>query len=103
MLLDNIKAGIKQIEQMMGSAADGMNLEEKKLALVRAKIEKTAELTEDKEELERLKGIVERSTGATVQVWSMYIQMSRCVLTTQSSSPRRNSTRLSSRRRIRQS
>ena len=31
-------------------------------------IEKTAELTEDKEELERLKGIVERSTGATVQV-----------------------------------
>ena len=45
---------------MMGSAADGMNLEEKKLALVRAKIETTAELTEDKEELERLKGIVER-------------------------------------------
>ena len=68
MLLNNINAGIKQIEQMMGSAADGMNLEEKKLALVRAKIEKTAELTEDKEELERLKGIVERSTGATVQV-----------------------------------
>lgn len=68
MLLDNIKAGIKQIEQMMGSAADGMDLEEKKLALVRAKIEKTAELTEDKEELERLKSIVERSTGATVQV-----------------------------------
>ena len=60
MLLNNINAGIKQIEQM--------NLEEKKLALVRAKIEKTAELTEDKEELERLKGIVERSTGATVQV-----------------------------------
>lgn len=53
MLLNNINAGIKQIEQMMGSAADGMNLEEKKLALVRAKIEKTAELTEDKEELER--------------------------------------------------
>ena len=53
----------------MGSAADGMNLEEKKLALVRAKnLRKTAELTEDKEELERLKGIVERSTGATVQV-----------------------------------
>ena len=50
MLLNNINAGIKQIEQMMGSAADGMNLEEKKLALVRAKIEKTAELTEDKEE-----------------------------------------------------
>ena len=68
MLLNNINAGIKQIEQMMGSAADGMNLEEKKLALVRAKIEKTAELTEDKEELERLKSIVERSTGATVQV-----------------------------------
>ena len=55
MLLNNINAGIKQIEQMMGSAADGMNLEEKKLALVRAKIEKTAELTEDKEELERLR------------------------------------------------
>lgn len=52
----------------MGRAAEGMNLEEKKLALVRAKIEKTAELTEDKEELERLKSIVERSTGATVQV-----------------------------------
>ena len=68
MLLDNIKAGIKQIEQMMGSAAEGMDLEEKKLALVRAKIEKTAELTEDKGELERLKSIVERSTGATVQV-----------------------------------
>ena len=68
MLLNNINAGIKQIEQMMGSAADGMNLEEKKLALVRAKIEKTAELTEDKEELVRLKGIVERSTGATVLV-----------------------------------
>ena len=31
MLLNNINAGIKQIEQMMGSAADGMNLEEKKL------------------------------------------------------------------------
>ena len=46
----------KRQEQMMCSAADGMNLEEKKLALVRAKIEKTAELTEDKEELERLKG-----------------------------------------------
>ena len=28
MLLNNINAGIKQIEQMMGSAADGMNLEE---------------------------------------------------------------------------
>ena len=103
MLLDNIKAGIKQIEQMMGSAADGMNLEEKKLALVRAKIEKTAELTEDKEELERLKSVVERSTGATVQVLEhVYPNVEVCI-TTQSSSPRRNSTRLSSRSRTRQS
>lgn len=103
MLLDNIKAGIKQIEQMMGSAADGMDLEEKKLALVRAKIEKTAELTEDKGELERLKSIVERSTGATVQVLEhVYPNVEVCI-TTQSSSLRRNSTRLSSRSRTRQS
>ena len=33
MLLNNINAGIKQIEQMMGSAADGMNLEERSLRL----------------------------------------------------------------------
>lgn len=79
MLLNNINAGIKQIEQMMGSAADGMNLEEKKLALVRAKIEKTAELTEDKEELERLKGIVERSTGATVPGFGACISKCRGV------------------------
>lgn len=80
MLLDNINAGIKQIERMMGSADDSMNLEEKKLALVRAKIEKTAELTEDKEELERLKSIVERSTGATVQVFEhVYPNVEVCI------------------------
>lgn len=44
MLLNNINAGIKQIEQMMGSATDGMNLEEKKLALVRAKLRKQQSL-----------------------------------------------------------
>ena len=80
MLLDNINAGIKQIERMMGSADDSMNLEEKKLALVRAKIEKTAELTGDREELERLKSIVERSTGATVQVFEhVYPNVEVCI------------------------
>lgn len=37
MLLNNINAGIKQIEQMMAVPADGMNLEEKKLAACQGK------------------------------------------------------------------
>ncbi len=37
MLLNNINAGIKQIEQMMGSAADGMNLEEKEACACQGK------------------------------------------------------------------
>lgn len=44
MLLNNINSGIKQIEQMMGSAADGMNLEERSLRLSGQKLRKQQSL-----------------------------------------------------------
>ena len=66
--LDNINAGIKQIEALIQKASDTAELEEKKMALVRVKIEKSADIKNCKEELGRLQGIVERSTDATVKV-----------------------------------
>lgn len=67
-LLDNINAGIKQIDALMGKAMEKETLEEKKMSLVRAKIEKSADLTNNKEELEKLRNIVAKSTDATVKV-----------------------------------
>lgn len=67
-LLDNITAGLKQIEMLEEKTADRENLDEKKMALTRAKIEKTADINANKEELGRLQSIVERSTNATVKV-----------------------------------
>ena len=67
-LLDNINAGIKQIDALCEKAVDRENLDDKKMSLVRAKIEKTADLNSNKEELGSLKSIVERSTDAMVKV-----------------------------------
>ena len=67
-LLDNITAGLKQIEMLEEKTADRENLDEKKMTLTRAKIEKTADINANKEELGRLQSIVERSTNATVKV-----------------------------------
>ena len=67
-LLDNITAGLKQIEMLEEKTADRENLDEKKVTFTRAKIEKTADITANKEELGRLQSIVERSTNATVKV-----------------------------------
>lgn len=67
-LLDNITAGLKQIEMLEEKTADRENLDEKKMTFTRAKIEKTADIIANKEELGRLQSIVERSTNATVKV-----------------------------------
>lgn len=67
-LLDNIEAGIKQIDMLCEKATDHDTLDEKKLSLVRAKIEKAAEISSNQEELGRLQSIVERSSDATVKV-----------------------------------
>lgn len=70
-LLDNINAGVKQIEEIIKNSTDSASaesLEEKKLALIRARIEKQADITKDKEELSRLESIIERSSEAIVRV-----------------------------------
>ncbi len=66
--LDSINVGIKQIEALIDKAADTEDLEEKKMSLVRVKIEKSADIKKHKEELGRLQSIVERSADATVKV-----------------------------------
>ena len=79
-LLDNIAAGLKQIEMLAEKTSDRENLDEKKMTLTRAKIEKTAEITANKEELGRLQSIVERSTNATVKVTELtYPNVEVCI------------------------
>ena len=79
-LLDNIAAGLKQIEMLEEKTSDREKLDEKKMTLTRAKIEKTAEITANKEELGRLQSIVERSTNATVKVTELtYPNVEVCI------------------------
>lgn len=67
-LLDNINGGIKQIDELCKKNENVQALEDKRLVLIRARVEKLAELTANKTELQKLNGIVERSTNATVIV-----------------------------------
>ncbi|MCM1284447.1 MAG: FapA family protein [Muribaculaceae bacterium] len=67
-LLKRLNDGLKQFEDM--AKAKGMNIstDERRVALLRAKLAKQAEIATDNKALERLNAIVERGKDATVQV-----------------------------------
>ena len=67
-LVDKINSGIRQYDEI--SKEKGLNAaaDEKRVALLRARIARQAEISKNSQELEWLNSIVERSQGATVKV-----------------------------------
>lgn len=67
-LIEKINAGIKQFDDMARERNIDVRNDERRIALLRTRITKQAEISSYNEELTRLKGIVERSQGAKVTV-----------------------------------
>lgn len=67
-MIEKINLGIKQFDELGKERNVDMRNDERRVALLRARIAKQAELAKHKEEMNHLQFIVEKSKGATVKV-----------------------------------
>ena len=67
-LIAKINAGLQQFEDLKAQTGQDYSKDERRVALLRTKIVKQAEMSADNEELERLYHVVENSQGATIKV-----------------------------------
>lgn len=67
-LIAKIDAGLQQFEDLKAQTGQDYSKDERRVALLRTKIVKQAEMSADNEELERLYHVVENSQGATIKV-----------------------------------
>lgn len=67
-LIDKISAGIAQFDQKAKETGEDISKDERRVALLRTRIAKQAGIVTNTQELTRLRGIIERSQGATVRV-----------------------------------
>lgn len=67
-MVEKINAGIKQFDEIAKEHNIDVRSDERRIALLRTRISKQAEIATAKEEMNRLQGIIDRSRGATVKV-----------------------------------
>lgn len=67
-VLDKITEGLEQFEKVAKEQGINVSFDERRVALLRTKMTKQAEIATDNKELDRLNAIVERGKGATVRV-----------------------------------
>jgi hypothetical protein len=67
-LIEKINTGLKQFEEMAAENHVDVSRDERRIALLRARIAKQAELAKCREELGRVESIMERSRDASIRV-----------------------------------
>lgn len=67
-IIDKLENGIRQFDAMAEEKGVDLSNDDRRLSLLRTKIEKQSQLYADKEELERLEGIETRAENATIRV-----------------------------------
>lgn len=67
-MIDKINAGIQQFDEMAKIHNIDVRTDERRIALLRTRITKQAEVSKAKEEMNWVQGIIDKSKGATVKV-----------------------------------